>query len=218
LKDYLKVQWGQNIPDSWIQRPEYLAGEKQPFKISEVLNTSDTVNAPQGQMAGHGIAFGNDCSFRRQFKEHGFILILQVTIPKAVYQKPLASFWKKFDYLDYAIPALANLGRQEIKKGEVDYRFENTEASHDSVFAYAERYEDDKSMISSVAGDFRDNLAYWSFIRLLSANPGFDESFLACDPGKNPFAITDEHTIYSQIQHNISVLRALPYYPSLKLQ
>ena len=50
------MHFGIKSSDKRLQRPEYITGTKSPVIISEVLNTTGTLDAPQGNMAGHGLS------------------------------------------------------------------------------------------------------------------------------------------------------------------
>lgn len=211
-------QFGVLSSDARLQRPEYLGGGRAPVVISEVLSnfqfSGDPDGLPQGNMAGHGISVGSGNGFSRSFEEHGRIIGILTVMPRTSYQQGIHRKWTRFDKFDYAWPAFANLGEQEVKSTEI-YQDPtlpvNTPAT---TFGYQERYAEYKYGQSTVHGDMRDSLAYWHEGRIFAAEPVLNESFVTCDPSHRIFAVTDPavHKLYCQVYNRVSALRPLPFF------
>lgn len=214
--DYLKGIWGVKSKDSRLDRPEYLGGSSTPLRISEVLNTSDTANAVQGEMAGHGIASGKGRVIQRGFTEHGWIIGLMCVVPKANYFQGMDKFWSKFDHMDYATPMFANLGAQVTTSDELYYDWTDSQATNQCNFGYQTRYAEYKQRLDRCAGDLRDTLSYWTFARDFTVRPSLNEGFVTCTPKTSVFASTDDPYI-ANIYFKMSVLRKLPLFASLKI-
>lgn len=211
-------QFGVRSKDARLQRPEYLAGGKQPVVISEVLNTTgldDTGGAPQGDMAGHGISVGRSNRFKKSFTEHGFIIAVVSVIPKTAYSQGIERHWSKFDKFDYYWRDFAHLGEQEVLQQEV-YQDYLDETLAKGVFGYQQRYAEYKYNQSRVAGDFRpnENLEFWTMVRDFETAPALNHEFVESDPTKRIFAVTDEQIddLYMNIYVHMSALRPMPYY------
>lgn len=213
---YIEQIWAhfkQKSSDARLQRPEHLGSSSQPIVISEVLNTVGVDGqAPQGEMAGHGISVGTSPKFTKRFEEHGYIIGLLSVLPKATYQQGLARTWTRTDKFDYAWPDFAHLGEQEILQQELyqDY-LDNTLAK--GVFGYQQRFAEYKYQQSSVHGDFRDTLQYWHLGRYFDNAPALNSEFVISDPSRRIFAITDDtvDSMYCQIYNKVKALRPLPY-------
>lgn len=217
--EYIKSFFGVQSSDARLQRPEYLGGGKSPVTISEVLQTSESVTTPQGNLSGHGINVGQSHSFSRSFEEHGYIIGIMSVMPKSCYQQGIPKHWNKFDNLDYFNEKFAHLGEQEIKNKELYVAQASTD---ENVFGYIPRYSEYRYLPSSVHGDFRDNLDYWHWGRVFTAIPALNSSFIECEPTKRIFAVQDIpdsddsvrdfNTMYCHIFHNIQAIRPIPKY------
>lgn len=210
------AHFGIKSSDQRLQRPEYLGGGKQPVVISEVLNTSATATEPQGNMAGHGISVGNTNAFQKEFEEHGYIIAIMSVLPITSYQQGMSRLWTKFDKFDYFWPEFAHIGEQAVLNSEI--YFPTTEAAgtynKDSVFGYQSRYAEYKFNESTVHGDFRDNLAFWTMGRIFANGPNLNDAFIKSDPTHRVFAVTDTniHKLYVQVYHNIKAIRPMPVF------
>jgi len=227
LTEMILSHFGVRSSDQRLQRPEYLSGGRTPITVSEVLQnstsgyeSSPTSLTPQGNMAGHGIAVGNSNRFKRRFEEHGFVIGLISVLPKTAYQDGINKMWTREDKFDYYWPEFAHLGEQEVLNQEIYADFnEATPAQGQETFGYQSRGAEYKYGVSTVHGDFRDDLAFWHMGRQFTTKPALNASFVEADPTTRIFAITDEEEdkIYAQIYNNISALRPMPYFGTPRL-
>lgn len=209
--------FGVRSSDSRLDRPEFLGGGRQPFTISEVLShvgEDDTQNFILGEMAGHGLSYGQSSYTRRFFEEHGFIFAIVSILPKASYQQGLERMWTRESIYDYAWPSFANLGEQEILNKEI-YA---ASGDPDGVFGYAPRYSEYKYIPSSVHGQMRTSLSYWHLGRIFSSAPALNGDFVhpRVEELKRIFAVQDDsptaNSILGVIKHHITCARRLPKY------
>lgn len=205
--------FGVKSSDARLQRPEYITGVKTPVVISEVLNTSGTVDQlPQGNMAGHGIAVSSGRSGSYYCEEHGYIIGIMSVMPKTAYQQGIPRTFLKFDNLDYFWPSFANIGEQEVQNQEL-YAYTNNATN---TFGYVPRYAEYKYMPSRVAGDFRTSLDYWHLGRIFSTEPTLSQDFIECDPTETEriFAVTDPDSqkLYCHVLNKIKAVRPMPKY------
>ena len=216
--------FGVRSSDARLQRPEYLGGGKSPVVISEVLQTSETANSPQGNMAGNASSYGVSHSFKRFFEEHGIVLGILSILPRSNYQDGLPKLFGKFDKFDYYFPEFAHLGEQEIKHYEAycDLSKSLDDAANSKVFGYTPRYAEYRFVNSSVHGFFRSDLNFWHLGRVFSKSnqPVLNGSFVEVRAGNSStglnriFAVED--TTYDRLWVQMFVkflaLRPLPKY------
>lgn len=215
----LLVHFGVKSSDARLQRPEYLGGGKSPVSISEVLQTSESVTTPQGNIAGHGINVGQSHQFSKTFEEHGYIIGILSVMPQASYSQGVPRHFTKFDKLDFYWPTFANIGEQEIKNKEI---YAGT-ASDEGTFGYVPRYSEYRFLPSSVHGDFRDTLEYWHLGRKFNSLPALNSDFIKCVPSDRIFAVQDlpddgtpdqgvrnYDKLYCHVYHDIKAIRPLP--------
>lgn len=215
LKEVIEGAFGVTPGDSRLQRPEYITGVKQAVSISEVLNTTGTEDAPQGTMAGHGVAAIQGSYKGYKAVEHGWIIGITSVQPVTAYQNGL---WRPFfggrTYLDYFWPHFANLGEEAVLNKEI-FAYHGTQ---EETFGYLPRYSHYRTLPSRVCGDFRDTLDFWHLGRKFTTQPALNNTFIACDPGKRIFAVTDStHSIWMHMNHQITAVRPVPMFgtPSL---
>lgn len=212
FREFLYNFFGVNYDDARVQVPEYLGGGVSPILVSEVLQTSQTDNSPQGNMAGHGINLGNDHSFKKYFKEHGIVMCITSVLPKTAYQQGIPRFYLKDDKFDYAFSEFEHIGEQAVYNEELYYYFGMPEKT---TFGYQERFAEYKYIGSSVHGDFRDNMNDWHMGRIFENPPSLNEQFIKSNPTTRVFAVTDEpHVLWCQIWHNIRCKRQMSYWSS----
>ena len=213
--------FGVYSKDARLQRPEYLGGGCKPLQISEVLQTSGTLDSdigtsPQGNMSGHGISVGSDYSFKRRFTEHGYIFCIMSVMPKTAYMQGVRRHFMKQTPLDYFWPSFAHIGEQPIYVGEL-YNTGNPEENRE-VFGYQSRYCEYKYIPSSTHGDFKvaeedgDNLSFYTMARYFENKPTLNSDFVSSNPTQRIYASLEEDVdkMWCQIYNKITVKRKIP--------
>ncbi|QCQ85147.1 major capsid protein [Blackfly microvirus SF02] len=206
--------FGVMVPDSRLQRPEYLGGGRAPVSVSEVLSnfqiSTDPAGLPQGNMAGHGISVSHQNGFSKTFVEHGFVIGLMSILPRTAYQQGVPRYLKRGDRFTYAWPEFANLGEQEILNSEL---YADGTAADDATFGYQSRYAEYKYQPSTVHGEFKDTLDFWHDGRKFAARPVLNEGFVMSSPDPRIFAVPGaSNHMYVQCYNKVDALRPLPYY------
>lgn len=206
------VNFGVRSSDARLQRPEYITGVKTPVVISEVLNTTGTTAAPQGDMAGHGIAVLNSNRASYYCEEHGYIIGIMSIMPKTAYQQGIERHFLRTDPTDYYWPDFANLGEQEVINKEI-FAYQPLPANTET-FGYTPRYSEYKYMNNRVAGEFRSTLNNWHMGRIFAvdAPPALDADFVTANPTHRIFAVTDplEDKMWCHVYNKIKALRPMP--------
>lgn len=217
--EQLLTHFGVRSSDARLQRAEYLGGGRQPIVISEVLNTTGTEEAPQGNMAGHGYSVGTTNSFKHRFEEHGYVMGIMSVLPRTAYQQGIPRHFNRKEKLDYYFPEFANLGEQEILNQELYYN-QASQANSFATFGYQQRYAEYKYGLSSVHGDFKFNLDFWHMGRIFDSPPSLNETFVTSNPTNRIFAVENEdnQNLWVQIYNDVKARRPMPYFsnPSLR--
>lgn len=212
LKETILNHFGVRTSDSRLQRPEYITGTKSPVMISEVLNTSDTATAPQGNMAGHGVSVTSGKYGHYFCEEHGYIIGIMSVMPKTAYQQGLEKhFLKTSDPFQYFWPAFANIGEQEVLNREI-YAYQGTAGG--DTFGYVPRYAEYKFANSRVAGDFRSSLDFWHLGRKFATPPALNQTFIEVDSATTDrvFAVTTPgvQKLYCHVLNKVQAVRCMP--------
>lgn len=205
------AHFGVKSSDKRLQRPEYITGTKSPVVISEIVNTSATGEAPQGNMSGHGIGVTTGKYGSYYCEEHGYIMGIMSVLPKTCYQQGIAKHWLKHtDPFQYFWPSFANIGEQPVENREI-FAFQ-AGALGGETFGYVPRYAEYKYEPSRVAGDFRGNLNFWHLGRIFATAPALNETFVTSNPTHRVFAVTDpaEQKMYCHVLNKIKAIRPMP--------
>lgn len=209
--EQIKVHFGVQSSDARLQRPEYITGTQSPVMISEVLNTTGTTDAPQGNMSGHGVSItqGQYGSFFAE--EHGYVIGIMSIMPKTGYQQGIPKHFLKYtDFTEHYFPTFANIGEQEVQNCELyvdhSYPFQ--------VFGYLPRYTEYKFESNRVAGDFRTSLKHWTLARIFSTDQSLNQTFVECKPRTDIFAVDDPDVqhLWCQVFNKIDAIRPMPKY------
>lgn len=202
--EYLRYL-GVRSSDARLQNPEYLGGGRQTIQFSEVLATADSGSYDVGDMLGHGISAIRSNKYRRFIEEHGLIMTLMSVLPKSIYTQGLHRSFSRTVKEDYYQRELANIGEQEILNKEV--YTEHT--SPDDGFGYQARYDEFRSMPSSIAGEFRSTLDHWHYGRVFSSDPALNSTFVNAVPTKRVNASSETDCLYILANHSIQSRRMM---------
>lgn len=211
--------FGVKSSDARLQRAEYLGGGKVPVKISEVLSTfgdADGTVSELGQMAGHGVSFGQTNRFDKSFEEHGFVIGVLSVLPRTNYQDGINRVLTQREVWDqYYWPEFAHLGEQPIVNSELYWNGNDPDTiPPNGTWGYQSRYCEYKYGISTVHGDFRDDLDFWHMGRKFSTLPSLNDTFVLANPTHRVFNVTDENVdkCYVHILNKVDAIRPMPYF------
>jgi hypothetical protein len=208
--------YGARSSDSRLQRPEYLGGNKQAVRISEVLSTAQTVDSgdnvvsPVGEMLGHGISVGGKKNIYFHAEEHGWLVGIVRLVPTPSYQQGVHKQWFRFDRFDYALPDFASIGEQAVQVKEI--YSDVTSAEQEETFGYQIRYGEYKFLNDRVVGEFATDLNYWHMGRIFSSKPTLSQNFIQIDNTtvNRVFTVSNADNIYGLIRNNIYATLPLP--------
>lgn len=207
--EQIRAQFNVISSDARLQRPEYITGIKQPVMISEVLNTTGTVELPQGNMAGHGVAAISGKYGKYFCEEHGYIIGIMSIMPDTAYQQGVPKhFLKTSDQFEFYWPSFAHIGEQAVQNREVYVE----SAQPEETFGYVPRYAEYKFVQNRVAGDFRTTLNTWHAGRIFATEPALNATFVECAPTFRIFAVTDENVdhMYCHVLNRVHAVRPMP--------
>lgn len=156
-REFLSGTWGVTSPDSRLQIPEYIGGQRIAINVNQVVQTSQT-DPKSGQALGNTAAYSlTTCSKEMvdyAATEYGFIIGLAVVRVEHSYQQGLATKWTRGGRFTYYDPRLAALGEQPVYNREI-YAQGTTEDNE--IFGYQEAWADYRYKPSYVTGEMRSN-------------------------------------------------------------
>lgn len=206
--EWIRGIFGVKTSDARLQRPEYIVGTKSPIVVSEVLNTTGTEDAPQGNMSGHAIALtrGNWGTFFCE--EPGYIIGLYSVLPETAYFQGIAKHWLKINNPEENfIPQFEHIGEQSVLNKEL-FAFRNDGTS---TFGYLPRYTEYKFESNRIAGDFKTSLDFWTCARKFDDLPALNAAFIESDPTKRIFAVQDADVdeLWVQLVNHVQAIRPM---------
>lgn len=184
----MKVLWGQNIPDSTLQRPEYLGGDVIPLFVNEVEQTATTSEGNLGDLGGKPIGAGkfNDVNFVAD--EFGIYMCLAHVVPKRSYGDAIDKLWTQTDVFDFPLPDFEGIGDQAVKQYEL--------CGHgEGIFGYVPRYSEYKGQIDRFSGEMKHTLKHWHMGDMgidLAYYPEISPAFIDCNPREDIFIVQNE--------------------------
>lgn len=207
--EFLGQHFGVAPSDARLDRPEYIGGLKAPIVVSEILQTSESGETPQGNMSGKGLGAGQDFIGTYHVEEFGLIMGIFNIMPRPKYQQGILRNWTKRTRFDYYFPEFQNLSEQAIHEREIFLT--GDKVANEKVFGFQGRFDEYRIMQNSVHGDFRDILNYWHMGRIFKQAPNLNEDFIKCEPTKRNFLVQDEPPYLVQMVNQITAIRPLPY-------
>lgn len=156
-REFLSGTWGVTSPDSRLQIPEYIGGERIAINVNQVVQTSQT-DPKTGQALGNTAAYSlTTCSKQMvdyAATEYGFIIGLAVVRVEHSYQQGLATKWTRGGRFTYYDPRLAALGEQPVYNREI---YAQGTPEDEELFGYQEAWADYRYKPSYVTGEMRSN-------------------------------------------------------------
>ena len=156
-REFLSGTWGVTSPDSRLQIPEYIGGQRIAINVNQVVQTSQTDTAT-GQALGNTAAYSlTTCSKQMvdyAATEYGYIIGLAVVRVEHSYQQGLATKWTRGGRFTYYDPRLAALGEQPVYNREI---YAQGTPEDNEIFGYQEAWADYRYKPSYVTGEMRSN-------------------------------------------------------------
>ena len=156
-REFLSGTWGVTSPDSRLQIPEYIGGQRIAINVNQVVQTSQT-DPTTGQALGNTAAYSlTTCSKQMvdyAATEYGFIIGLAVVRVEHSYQQGLATKWTRGGRFTYYDPRLAALGEQPVYNREI---YAQGTPEDEEIFGYQEAWADYRYKPSYVTGEMRSN-------------------------------------------------------------
>lgn len=216
--EILKSHFGVTSPDSRLQRPEYLGGNRIPININQVLQTSQTSDqSPQGNPVGQSLTTDTHRDFVKSFVEHGFVIGVMVARYDHTYQQGLERFWSRRDRFDYYWPVFAHIGEQAVKNREIYAQGTDVD---DEVFGYQEAWADYRYKPNRVTGEMRSSaplsLDVWHLADDYESQPYLSDEWIREDSATvdRVLAVSSKNSaqLFCDIYVNNRTTRPMPVY------
>jgi len=204
--EFIKANFGVNIPDLRLDRPDYITGVKAPVVISELLNTADF----QGTQTGQGSAYAEGGRANYNVQEHGLIMGIYSCIPRQSYMNSVQKLMFKKDPMDFMLPIFDGMGEQEIQNIELNIGH----TAPFSTFGYVPRYAEYRLPFNQITGEFGTSLTTWHLAMNVPTNVLLDDDFFDIYYPDRVFTVdhTNADAILIQVYNHIEITRPMNKY------
>lgn len=182
----IKSFFGVTSPDSRLQRPEYLGGNRIPININEVTNSAQSSGEPLGDLGAKSQTNDVHYDFEHSFTEHGWLIGLMCARTDHTYCQGIDQKWLRKTTMDYYFPPFAHVGEMPIY--DVSIYADATSINTENVFGYNEAWIEYRAKINKATGEMRTSSAgvglgdVWTFADYYSSQPVLSDSWIREDP------------------------------------
>jgi len=197
--ELMRNRYGVRNKDPWFQEPIVLGKDKVTMQTSEILQTAPnsddgtSTESGVGQMWGHSRGARKGRKWKFDVPEFGIIMTFAVMRPqRPAYFNTVEKQWFLEDPTDLFTPELVQLGEQAYLCKEINADHTNQNA----IFGFGPRYQHLRFSQDVIAGEFCNQLDYWTQARSLPNNVALNASFVTQQPSDRIFQSTASDQIY----------------------
>lgn len=179
-REKIMSTFGVEVPNGFLDIPEYLGGKRVPINMDSVLQTSATEgNSALGDTGAMSMTTDSDSLVDKSFFEYGYVIGVLCVRTEQSYFQGIDKCWRHTSRNDFYSPTFANIGEQPIMKSELF--FANSDID-DDVFGYQEAWYEYRHTPNKVTGDLNpDNgdvsLSHWTYANGFESSPILNEEF-----------------------------------------
>lgn len=195
----------------------YCGGTRQPIVFSEVVNTTESDNAPLGDVAGRAVSSSNHDVIHVHSDDYGFFMTVLVITPDTYYSQGVDKMWSRLQNAEQYFPILNNLSPDAILNKELFVSGDNTVDedifNHQERFAYYKSRRNEVSGLMSLGISKIGDIGAWVMQRLFSSTPQFNVEFnrgSLTDNEKAVFASVDQAEFNVVIGSNMRFIAPIP--------
>lgn len=219
--EFLHAHYGVSPRDDRLQRPEYLGGSKSSILITDVVQTSESGNTPQGTLRGKGLSADKNFISTYTAKEFGYLIGIMSIMPKPGYFQGVDRKWLRASRFDFFTPEFGHLSEQAVTTEEIYAHSGNGSTSgigNGTIFGYQARFNEMRQNHDIFCGDLRPNrtLGYWNIGRYFDSVPQLNSDFITVNPArdhlKRIFAVQNVKGLIVNFANIITAIRPIPKY------
>ncbi len=212
--EMLKAHFGVMSPDSRLQSPEYLGGNRIRLNVSAVANHAQSDVDFLGDLGANSVTTDIHVDFQKSFTEHGYLFCVGCVRYDHTYSQGLERFWMRKNLLDFYFPLFASLGEQPVYTDEIFY------TGSDDVFGYQEAWADYRYKPSRLSGEMRpdvsNSLALWHLGDNYASAPTLSDEWIREDKTNvdRVLAVTSQvsNQVFGDFYFKAKYTRAMPMY------
>lgn len=179
-REKIMSTFGVEVPNGFLDIPEYLGGKRLPINMDSVLQTSATEgNSALGDTGAMSMTTDSDSLVDKSFFEYGYVIGVLCVRTEQSYFQGIDKMWRHTSRNDFYSPTFANIGEQPIMKSELF--FSNLDGD-DDVFGYQEAWYEYRHTPNKITGDLNpDNgdvsLMHWTYANRFESAPILNAEF-----------------------------------------
>lgn len=195
----------------------YCGGSTQPIVFSEVVNTTESDNAPLGDTAGRAVTASGTQRIHVHSDDFGYFMTVLVITPDEYYSQGVNKMFSRLNNSEEYFPILNNLSPDSTLNKEL---FVSGDDDVDNnVFNYQERFAYYKSRRNEVSGLMAlpiskvGDIGAYLQNRIFSDTPNFNAEFnrgMLTDNEKAIFASTNQAEFCAVIGSNMTYVAPIP--------
>lgn len=219
-EEILKGFFGIDNPDSRLQQPEYLGGNRIHINVHEITNTAQSETEFLGDVGAQSVTVDSHSDFIKSFTEYGYLIGVVVARYDHSYCQGIPRFFSRTSRFDFYNPVFKAIGEQPVYNKEIYVSKTNPE-DNNKVFGYQEAWSDYRFSQNRATGFLRPNvpnaLGHWSLTDNYSTLPTLSKGWLQEDLHNvdRALAVTSDtgaHQIFADFYFNARWTRPLPMY------
>ena len=210
--------FGVSNPDSHIQHPEYLGGNRIQINVHEVTNTAQSEQDFLGDLGAMSATVDRHSDFTKSFTEHGFLIGVCVARYDHSYCQGIHRKWLRKSKFDFYNPLFARIGEQPVY--DVELYADAASLSENTVFGYQEAWAQYRYAPNMATGLMRPSVdssfGHWSLTDNYAAKPTLSSSWIQEDKTNVDRALAVSSSLSDQIfadfYFNFRAVRCMPMY------
>lgn len=182
-EEMLKGFFGVDNPDSRLQHPEYLGGNRIHINVHEITNTAQSETDFLGDVGAQSVTVDSHSDFTKSFTEYGYLIGVVIARYDHSYCQGIPRFFSRTSRFDFYNPVFKAIGEQPVYNKEL---FVSGSAdANNKVFGYQEAWADYRFCPNYATGLLRPNvsnaLGHWSLTDNYSSSPTLSQGWLEED-------------------------------------
>ncbi len=210
--------FGVQNPDSRIQHPEYLGGNRVQINVHEITNQAQSEQDFLGDLGAMSVTADRHSDFSKSFTEHGFVIGLVVARYDHSYCQGIHKKFLRKNKFDFYNPLFARIGEQPVF--DVELYADANSLSKDTVFGYQEAWAQYRYAPNMATGLLRPNvnntLGHWALTDNYQAKPTLSSAWLQEDKGNIDRALAVSSSVSDQLfgdfYFSLKCVRPMPMY------
>lgn len=210
--------FGVQNPDSRIQHPEYLGGNRVQINVHEITNQAQSEQDFLGDLGAMSVTADRHSDFSKSFTEHGFVIGLVVARYDHSYCQGIHKKFLRKSKFDFYNPLFARIGEQPVY--DVEIYADADSLAKDTVFGYQEAWAQYRYAPNMATGLLRPNvnntLGHWALTDNYQSKPTLSSAWLQEDKGNVDRALAVSSSVSDQLfgdfYFNLKCVRPMPMY------